>query len=111
MCGEVSTAEMVNKNPQEIPDMFTVTTLLLRLPALLFRFSPLFHRNFFYFLNTYKKQKKRLSHLAFFTQIRVDENVNVPVKDCIHITNLRAGPVVLHKSVWLKDIRPDLISP
>lgn len=76
------------------------------------RLSTLIHRDYYYFYNTYIKSRRReLGYPALFPQIRINEDINIPIKHCIHIAHLQVGSVVFHKAVRLEDIGPDLVSP
>jgi hypothetical protein len=45
------------------------------------------------------------------TQFRLDEHVDVAVHHGLDIARLRAGAVIFHHLVWLKNVRANLAAP
>ena len=44
-------------------------------------------------------------------QVCIDKDINTAVQDCVNITGFLVGTVIFHHSIWLQDIRTDLVSP
>lgn len=94
-----------HKDTGKIPDIFTLPAFLSRPVSLLSRVFTLFHRDYYYFYNTYIRSRRRvLRNFAPLSQISIDKDINIPVKDRIHIADLSISPVIFHKAIRLEDI-------
>ena len=44
-------------------------------------------------------------------QICIDEKINASIQHCIHVSGFLVGTMILDHSIWLHNVRTDLVAP